>query len=57
MYSFNIAGSKVLPGNGWYCHTQSTREVPEETIYFIEMKLEENERSEITRLIKVKDMG
>ena len=29
----------------------------EETIYFIEMKLEENERAEITRLIKVKDMG
>lgn len=29
----------------------------EETIYFIEMKLEENERAEITRLIKIKDMG
>lgn len=29
----------------------------EETIYFIEMKLEEKEREEITRLIKVKDMG
>lgn len=29
----------------------------EETIYFIDMKLEENERAEITRLIKVKDMG
>ena len=29
----------------------------EETIYFIEMKLEENERAEITRLLKVKDMG
>ena len=29
----------------------------EETIYFIEMKLEETERAEITRLIKVKDMG
>lgn len=29
----------------------------EETIYFIEMKLEESERAEITRLIKVKDMG
>lgn len=29
----------------------------EETIYFIEMKLEENEGVEITRLIKVKDMG
>src|SRR5690625_144805 len=29
----------------------------EETIYFIEMKLEEKERAEITRLIKVKDMG
>lgn len=29
----------------------------EETIYFIEMKLEEDERAEITRLIKVKDMG
>ncbi|MEY8291253.1 V-type ATP synthase subunit D [Carnobacteriaceae bacterium 52-44] len=29
----------------------------EEAIYFIEMKLEENERAEITRLIKVKDMG
>ena len=29
----------------------------EETIYFIEMKLEENERAEITRLIKVKDTG
>ena len=29
----------------------------EETIYFIEMKLEEKERSSITRLMKVKDMG
>lgn len=29
----------------------------EETIYFIEMKLEENERAQITRLIKIKDMG
>jgi V/A-type H+-transporting ATPase subunit D len=29
----------------------------EDTIYFIEMKLEEAERAEITRLIKVKDMG
>lgn len=29
----------------------------EETIYFIEMKLEEDERAEITRLIKVKNMG
>lgn len=29
----------------------------EETIYFIRMKLEENERAEITRLMKVKDMG
>lgn len=29
----------------------------EETIYFIEMKLEESERAEITRLMKVKDMG
>ena len=28
----------------------------EETIYFIRMKLEENERSNITRLIKVKNM-
>lgn len=28
-----------------------------ETIYFIEMKLEESERAEITRLMKVKDMG
>lgn len=28
----------------------------EETIYFIEMKLDESERSTITRLIKVKDM-
>lgn len=27
----------------------------EETIYFIEMKLEENERSSITRMIKIKD--
>lgn len=29
----------------------------EETIYFIEIKLEENERAQITRLIKIKDMG
>lgn len=29
----------------------------EETIYFIRMKLDENERAEITRLMKVKDMG
>lgn len=29
----------------------------EETIYFIEMKLEEEERAQITRLIKIKDMG
>lgn len=29
----------------------------EKTIYFIEMKLEEKERAEITRLMKVKDMG
>ena len=29
----------------------------EETIYFIKMKLEENERAEVTRLIKVKNMG
>lgn len=29
----------------------------EETIYFIEMKLEESERAQITRLIKIKDMG
>lgn len=29
----------------------------EETIYFIQMKLEENERSEVTRMIKVKNMG
>ncbi|MGC6767841.1 V-type ATP synthase subunit D [Enterococcus sp. LJL128] len=29
----------------------------EETIYYIKMKLEENERGEITRLIKIKDMG
>ena len=29
----------------------------EETIYFIEMKLEENERASITRIMKVKDMG
>lgn len=29
----------------------------EETIYYIQMKLEENERADITRLIKVKDMG
>lgn len=28
----------------------------EETIYYIEMKLDENERSTITRLIKVKDL-
>jgi V/A-type H+-transporting ATPase subunit D len=28
-----------------------------ETIYYIQMKLEENERSEITRLIKIKNMG
>ncbi len=29
----------------------------EETIQFIQMKLEENERANITRLIKVKDLG
>lgn len=29
----------------------------EETIYFIQMKLDESERAEITRLMKVKDMG
>ena len=29
----------------------------EETIYFIQMKLDENERATITRLMKVKDMG
>ena len=29
----------------------------EETIYFIQMKLEENERAEVTRMIKVKNMG
>lgn len=29
----------------------------EETIYYIHMKLEENERAEVTRLIKVKNMG
>ena len=29
----------------------------EETIYYIQMKLEENERANITRLIKVKNMG
>ncbi|EXJ24235.1 V-type ATP synthase subunit D [Alkalibacterium sp. AK22] len=29
----------------------------EETIYFIKMKLDESERSAITRLMKVKDMG
>lgn len=29
----------------------------EETIYYIEMKLEENERASITRIMKVKDMG
>lgn len=29
----------------------------QETIYYIQMKLEENERSEITRLIKIKNMG
>lgn len=29
----------------------------EETIYFIRMKLDESERSAITRLMKVKDMG
>lgn len=29
----------------------------EETIYFIQMKLEENERAEVTRLIKIKNMG
>lgn len=35
------------------------RTVPqlEETIYFIQMKLDESERAEITRLMKVKDMG
>ena len=29
----------------------------EETIYFIKMKLEENERASVTRMIKVKNMG
>ena len=29
----------------------------EETIYFIKMKLEENERAEVTRMIKVKNLG
>ena len=29
----------------------------EQTIYRIRMKLEENERSEITRLIKIKNMN
>ncbi|MCI1902653.1 V-type ATP synthase subunit D [Enterococcus hirae] len=29
----------------------------DETIYYIQMKLEENERADITRLIKIKDMG
>ncbi|MFV0558363.1 MAG: V-type ATP synthase subunit D [Enterococcus sp.] len=29
----------------------------EETIYYIKMKLEENERSEVTRLIKIKNMN
>src|SRR5690625_5078557 len=29
----------------------------EETIYYIEMKLEEDERANITRIMKVKDMG
>ena len=29
----------------------------EETIYYIEMKLEEQERASITRIMKVKDMG
>jgi V/A-type H+-transporting ATPase subunit D len=29
----------------------------EETIYFIQMKLDESERAAITRLMKVKDMG
>lgn len=29
----------------------------EETIYYIQMKLEENERANITRIMKVKDMG
>lgn len=29
----------------------------EETIYYIEMKLEENERARISRLLKIKDMG
>lgn len=29
----------------------------QETIYYIKMKLEENERAEVTRLIKVKNMG
>ena len=28
-----------------------------ETIYYIEMKLEENERARISRLLKIKDMG
>ncbi|WP_265459011.1 V-type ATP synthase subunit D [Enterococcus sp. HY326] len=29
----------------------------EETIHYIQMKLEENERAEVTRLIKIKNMG
>lgn len=29
----------------------------EETIYFIEMKLEEAERAQVTRMMKIKDMG
>lgn len=29
----------------------------EETIYFIKMKLEENERAEVTRMIKIKNMN
>lgn len=29
----------------------------EETIYYIKMKLEENERSEVTRMIKIKNMN
>ena len=34
------------------------RTIPEleETIYFIEMKLEESERANITRMMKIKDM-
>ena len=40
-----------------FCKIEERKNEKEETIYFIEMKLEETERAEITRLIKVKDMG